>query len=148
MGITYAGDSGLRGPETPVLARDSSHLPRVLRTGTRGSPHLARLIEGPETPVRGTGDSGAAGYSAPGRRLVEDAGQAGDSGHQGPDTPASRRLRAPSGVPPEGYPVPHHTLARGQEKQGAGDSGLEGRKLRPGISCSKQNLPFSSLFGA
>ena len=42
--------------------------------------------------------------------------EAGDSGSCGPETPADRRLRTISGVPPDPYPEPHHKKVTWQRK--------------------------------
>ena len=147
MESTRAGDSGLSGPETPVQAGNSGLLPGSLRTGHQYRTTLCSLGEGrrlrsggPETPVRAETPHTSGDF-------VDEAQQAGDSGHKGPDTPASWRLRAPSGDTPEGYPVPHHILAKGRETQGPETPALADRRLRPGIDLQQINSTKSSLFG-
>jgi len=67
--VAPGGDSGVLGPETPVLEVEgglSACSPAVLRQGSRGLRRWCSraLPRGPETPVGRAGDSGA-----PGRRL-------------------------------------------------------------------------------
>ena len=59
-----------------------------------------------------------------------------------PETLATkgRILRAPSGDTPEGYPVPHHILAKGREIQGPETPALADRRLRPRINLQQTKL--------
>ena len=95
------------------------------------------VLSGPETPVRGPETLGRAETPHPGGVFVNDVQLTGDSGHQGPDTPASRRLRAHSGG------TPKRPQYRTTSWRRAGKS--RGRRLRPwqtgdsglGLTCSK-----------